>query len=142
MVWGVVEDGRLVHVKGAGVQDLESKRPVTADTLFRIASMSKAFTALGDPEAARRGEARARRAGRDLRARAGGGRYPTEDSPGSPSATCSATPAGFVTDDPWGDRQRPLPEADSPECAGVPFSRAPATAIEYSASAMRCPAAS
>src|SRR5262245_38538628 len=46
MVWGVVRDGRLTHVKGAGVQDLESKRPVTADTLFRIASMTKAFTAL------------------------------------------------------------------------------------------------
>ena len=46
MVWGMVKDGRLVHVKGAGVQDVESKRPVTADTLFRIASMTKAFTAL------------------------------------------------------------------------------------------------
>ena len=46
MVWGVVKDGRLVHAKGAGVQDIESKRPVTAETLFRIASMTKAFTAL------------------------------------------------------------------------------------------------
>src|SRR5262245_16957708 len=46
MVWGIVQDGRLVHVKGAGVQDLDNKRPVTADSLFRIASMTKAFTAL------------------------------------------------------------------------------------------------
>jgi CubicO group peptidase (beta-lactamase class C family) len=46
MVWGIVKDGRLVHVKGAGVQDIDAKRPVTADTLFRIASMTKAFTAL------------------------------------------------------------------------------------------------
>src|SRR2546426_4479196 len=46
MVWGIVQDGRLVHVKGAGVQDIDTKRPVTADTLFRIASMTKAFTAL------------------------------------------------------------------------------------------------
>ena len=36
MVWGIVKDGRLVHVKGAGVQDVEAKRPVTADTLFRM----------------------------------------------------------------------------------------------------------
>ena len=43
---GVVKDGRLVHVKGAWVQDIEAKRPVTAETLFRIASMTKAFTAL------------------------------------------------------------------------------------------------
>ena len=46
MVWGIVKDSRLVHVKGAGVQDVDTKRPVTADTLFRIASMTKSFTAL------------------------------------------------------------------------------------------------
>src|SRR3954449_486261 len=46
MVWGIVQDGRLVHVKGAGVQDIDAKRPVTPETLFRIASMTKAFTAL------------------------------------------------------------------------------------------------
>jgi CubicO group peptidase (beta-lactamase class C family) len=34
MVWGIVQDGRLVHVKGAGVQDVDTKRPVNADTLF------------------------------------------------------------------------------------------------------------
>jgi CubicO group peptidase (beta-lactamase class C family) len=37
LVYGVVMDGRLVHVKGLGIQDLESQRPVTAETLFRIA---------------------------------------------------------------------------------------------------------
>jgi len=46
MVWGVVKDGKLVHVKGAGVQNIDTRRPVTPDTLFRIASMTKAFTAL------------------------------------------------------------------------------------------------
>ena len=46
MAWAIVQDGRVIHVKGAGVQDLETKRPVTPDTLFRIASMTKAFTAL------------------------------------------------------------------------------------------------
>ncbi len=46
MVWGIVQDGRLVHVKGGGVQDIDTKRPVNQDTLFRIASMTKAFTAL------------------------------------------------------------------------------------------------
>lgn len=46
LVYGVVMQGRLVHVKGFGVQDVESKRPVNGDTLFRIASMTKSFTAL------------------------------------------------------------------------------------------------
>src|SRR3546814_15931532 len=46
MVYGVVKDGRLVYVKGIGVQNLIDKRPVTPDSLFRIASMTKDFTAL------------------------------------------------------------------------------------------------
>ena len=46
LVYGIVADGRLVHVGTFGVQDTESNRPVTADTLFRVASMTKAFTAL------------------------------------------------------------------------------------------------
>ena len=46
LVYGVVADGKLVQVKGLGVQELDSKRAVNADSLFRIASMSKAFTAL------------------------------------------------------------------------------------------------
>ena len=43
---GIVRDGRVEHVGTFGVQELDAKRPVTRTTLFRIASMSKAFTAL------------------------------------------------------------------------------------------------
>ena len=46
LVYGVVQNGKLVYVKGIGVQDLDARRPVTPDSLFRIASMTKAFTAL------------------------------------------------------------------------------------------------
>src|SRR4026209_907 len=46
IVFGIVDNGRLVHVGTFGVQDTESKRPVTAATLFRVASITKAFTAL------------------------------------------------------------------------------------------------
>ena len=46
LVYGVVADGKLVAVRGLGVQDIDTGTPVTADSLFRIASMSKAFTAL------------------------------------------------------------------------------------------------
>jgi CubicO group peptidase (beta-lactamase class C family) len=42
--------------------------------------------------------------------------------------------AGLVTDDPWGDRQTPLPEDEFTQLlrGGVPFSRPPGTAMEYS----------
>ena len=47
MVYGVVNDGRLVHVKGAAACRTSRRSGRSrADTLFRIASMTKAFTAL------------------------------------------------------------------------------------------------
>jgi len=46
MVWGVVIDGKLVHVQSTGVRNRTTKEPVTPDTVFRIASMTKSFTTL------------------------------------------------------------------------------------------------
>ncbi|MFD0798415.1 serine hydrolase [Maribacter chungangensis] len=41
---GIVKDGQIVHVKGYGLNSIDSKKAVTADTPFGIASNSKAFT--------------------------------------------------------------------------------------------------
>ena len=41
LVYGIVSNGKLIHVRGIGVQDLESKRSVTADTLFRTGKHGK-----------------------------------------------------------------------------------------------------
>jgi CubicO group peptidase (beta-lactamase class C family) len=43
---GVVRDGRLAFFHGHGAADIPSARPVTADTVFRIASITKTFTAV------------------------------------------------------------------------------------------------
>lgn len=43
---GVVSDQQLVWAKGFGFADVASKRPMTAQTKFRIASNSKLFTAI------------------------------------------------------------------------------------------------
>lgn len=42
---GVVKDGKLVHAKGYGVRSIETKEKVDENTLFGIASNSKAYTA-------------------------------------------------------------------------------------------------
>ncbi|MGB5165968.1 MAG: serine hydrolase [Woeseiaceae bacterium] len=42
---GVVKDGVVVHAKGYGVLEIGQDAPVDLETLFRIASTSKAFTA-------------------------------------------------------------------------------------------------
>ncbi|MBO0952296.1 serine hydrolase [Fibrella forsythiae] len=41
----VVKDGKVVHAKGYGVRSLKTRQPVDENTLFGIASNSKAFTA-------------------------------------------------------------------------------------------------
>jgi len=41
----VIKDGKVIHSKGYGVRSLNSKLPVDENTLFGIASNSKAFTA-------------------------------------------------------------------------------------------------
>ena len=134
LVYGVVIDGRLVHVKAMGVQDLQTKRPVTADTLFRIASMTKSFTALSILKLRDEGRLSLDASAETYLPEIRNWRYPTEDSPRIRVRDLLTHTAGFVTDDPWGDRQTPLPEADFTRLLleGVPFTRPPGTAMEYS----------
>ncbi len=42
----VVQDGKTVFERNAGLADRESRTPVTADTRFRLGSMNKMFTAV------------------------------------------------------------------------------------------------
>jgi CubicO group peptidase (beta-lactamase class C family) len=42
----IARDGKTVHQRAYGMQDIESARPMTADAIFRIASMSKAVTSV------------------------------------------------------------------------------------------------
>jgi len=42
----VIKDGKVIHSKGYGVRSLKTNQPVTENTLFGIASNSKAFTAV------------------------------------------------------------------------------------------------
>lgn len=134
LVYGIVANGRLVHVKAFGVQDTTSRKPLTADSLFRVASMTKTFTALAILRLRDQGElsldAPAEKYVPELRS----WQYPTTDSPPVRVRDLLTHTAGFITDDPWADRQTPLPEADFTLLLqhGVPFNRTPGIAFEYS----------
>lgn len=134
MVYGIVKDGKLAYVKGIGVQDLTEKRPVTPDTLFRIASMTKAFTALSILKLRDDGKLRLDDLAEQYIPEMKNWTYPTMDSPRIRVRDLLQHVGGFVTDDPWGDRQTPMPEPEFAKLlkAGVPFSRTPQTQHEYS----------
>ena len=134
LVYGIVREGRLVHVRGIGAQDVDAKRPISPDSLFRIASMSKAFTALAILKLRDQGrivlDAPAETYVPELK----GWRYPTTDSPRITVRNLLTHSAGFVEDNPWGDRQQVLPEEDFTALlrTGPPLARAPGLAMEYS----------
>lgn len=134
MVYGVVKDGRLAYVKGIGVQNIDDKRTVTPDSLFRIASMTKAFTALSILKLRDDGKLRLDDLAEQYVPEMRGWTYPTKDSPRIRVRDLLQHVGGFVTDDPWGDRQQVLPQAEFTKmiAAGVPFSRVPQSQHEYS----------
>ncbi len=134
MIWGVVIDGKLAHLGTYGVRDRASQAPVTPDTAFRIASMTKSFTALAVlklrddgrlslddpvsrfiPEFARM-------------------ELPTGDTPPLTIRQLLSHSAGFPEDNPWGDQQLSATDAmmDAWLARGIPFSTPPGTRYEYS----------
>ena len=134
VVYGVVKDGKLAYVKGLGVQNIADKRPVTPDSLFRIASMTKAFTALSILKLRDDGKLRLDDLAEQYVPEMKGWTYPTKDSPRIRVRDLLQHVGGFVTDDPWGDRQQVLPQDAFTKmiAAGVPFSRVPQSQHEYS----------
>jgi D-alanyl-D-alanine-carboxypeptidase/D-alanyl-D-alanine-endopeptidase len=134
LVYGIVVDGQLVSVKGLGVQDVVANRPVTADSRFRIASMSKAFTALAILKLRDAGKLSLDAPAEAYVPEMRGWTYPTADSRKIRVRDLLNHVAGFVTDDPWGDRHQPISEAEFSAMlkAGVPFARSPGIAMDYS----------
>ncbi len=134
LVAGIVQDGRLAHVTPLGLADIEGGRKVGPDTAFRIASMTKNMTALAILALRDRGL---------LALDAPLGEYLPQFA-SVPAATSDSPPvslrhllthtAGFVTDDPWGDRVLGMTpaELDSLIATGALFARPPGLAFEYS----------
>jgi CubicO group peptidase (beta-lactamase class C family) len=134
LVYGVVQGGKLAYVKPMGIQDISEKRAVTPDTRFRIASMTKAFTALAILQLRDKGKLSLDDLAEKHVPEMRGWVYPTSDSPRIRIRDLLHHVGGMVTDDPWGDRQQVLTEAEFTAMIkrGVPFSRVPQQAHEYS----------
>jgi CubicO group peptidase (beta-lactamase class C family) len=134
LVYGIMLDGRLVHSAALGLAHVAQKTPVTTETGFRIASMTKSFTALAiyhlrdagrlaltDPLTKHLPEFRSIT-------------LPTTDSAPITLLQLLTMSAGLPQDDPWGDRQLAITPAAFTDFlrGGLSFSSPPGTAYEYS----------
>jgi CubicO group peptidase (beta-lactamase class C family) len=134
VAWGVVADGALALSGGVGTLRAGEDRRPDSDSVFRIASMTKSFTAaavlalrdagslgLDDPVGAHVPDLA------DLA-------LPTADSPALTLRHLLTMSGGLPTDDAWGDRQQGL--ADDAFGAflrdGLSFAWVPGTTFEYS----------
>lgn len=131
---GIVQDGKLVHTADVGLADIESVRPVTATTRFRIASMTKNMTCLAILTLRDRGLLRLDAPLSDYVPQFASVAPATLDSGPVTLRHLMTHTAGFVTDDPWGDRVLGMTsgELDALIATGTLFARPSGIAFEYS----------
>src|SRR5262245_1922255 len=109
IAWGVIRGGELVHAGGAGtIRDGEDRTP-DADSIFRIASMTKSFTAATLLTLRDEGRLRLDDEVATYVPQLAGWRHPAADAPAITIRHLLTMTTGLPTDDPWGDRQQGLP---------------------------------
>ena len=134
LAYGVIDGGELVHSGGRGERWLGGPIP-DAGTVFRIASMTKSFTATMVLILRDRGALRLDDLAVDYVPELAGLELPTPDSPPISIRHLLTMTAGFPTDDPWGDRQQGLDPAVFARLLADGAIRpawAPGTKFEYS----------
>jgi CubicO group peptidase (beta-lactamase class C family) len=134
LIWGVVIDGRLAHVASAGVRDRASNAAITPDTAFRIASMTKSFTALAILQLRDDGKLSLEDPVSQFIPEFARMLLPTRDTPPLRIRQLLSHSAGFPEDNPWGDQQLSATDEalDKWLRAGIPFATPPGTRYEYS----------
>lgn len=133
IAFGLMHDGKLIYSSGLGESVIGSGSQPTSDTVFRIASMTKSFTAKAILLLRDRGL---------LQLDTSITTYlPWTATIGLPVDSAPITirnlltmGAGLPYDDPWGDRQESLPVSDFDEIVkkGLAFNRKVNTGFEYS----------
>lgn len=134
LVYGVMLDDQLVHVRAIGLAQVEKKIPASVDVRFRIASMTKSFTAMAILRLRDAGKLSLDDRVEKFIPEFRGASPPTSDSPAITLRHLLTMTPGFPEDNPWGDRQlaRRVEELKSFVRGGVSYSNAPGVAFEYS----------
>jgi CubicO group peptidase (beta-lactamase class C family) len=131
--YGVVVDGELVVKGSGGYINIATHTPATTQSYFRIASMSKSFTAMSILQLRDAGKLRLDDPVSLYIPEMKGQRL-TADAPAITIRNLMNHAAGFPEDNPWGDRQLEKKETDLLALIkkGISFSQDPGLGYEYS----------
>jgi CubicO group peptidase (beta-lactamase class C family) len=134
VAWGVMLEGRLALSGGTGTLTIGRTEAPAATSVFRIASMTKSFTAAAVLWLRDCGQLRLDLPIADLVPELASVRPPTTDSPRVTVRHLLSMASGLGADDAWGDRHLDMTPADldASVAAGTGFALAPGTAYEYS----------
>ena len=134
VAYGVVVDNELVLASATGVMNIEEDLPASTNSAFRIASMSKSFTAMAIVKLRDEGKLSLSDPASKYIQEMAEMEYLTSDAPEITIRNLLTMTAGFPEDNPWGDRQ--LDESDDMLLdlmrSGPTFSNPPSFAYEYS----------
>ncbi|MEX2088649.1 MAG: serine hydrolase domain-containing protein, partial [Bacteroidota bacterium] len=103
--YGVMLDGKLLYTGGFGFSNLADKIPANTKSLFRIASMSKSFTALAILQLRDEGKLSLDDPASKYLPAMSKLTHLTTDAPAITIRHLLTHSAGFPEDNPWGDRQ-------------------------------------
>jgi CubicO group peptidase (beta-lactamase class C family) len=134
IAFGVIVDGKLAFFGSAGYTDIGKKTPVSSSSLFRIASMSKSFTAMAILKLRDDGKLRLDDPAHLYLPELRNLKYPTADSTPITIRQLLTHGAGFPEDNPWGDRQLADTDKELYELIAnqISFSNPPGMVYEYS----------
>ncbi len=134
VAWGIVVDDELVVADAYGLANRAENIPATTSSVFRIASMTKSFTAMAILKLRDEGKLSLHDPATEYIPEAENLEYLTSDAPAITIENLLTMAAGFPEDNPWGDRQLDEPEQMLLDLLQqVPaFSNVPAYEFEYS----------
>lgn len=134
VAYGIVVDDSLVLASASGVLNLESERPASITSAFRIASMTKSFTAMAILKLRDEGKLSLTDPAEKYVSEMRNLEYLTSDSPVITIENLLTMTAGFPEDNPWGDRQLSEPNGmlTGMMLEGVSFSNPASLQYEYS----------
>ncbi|RYY61556.1 MAG: class A beta-lactamase-related serine hydrolase, partial [Chitinophagaceae bacterium] len=105
LVFGVMVDGQLIYKGEYGYLDMDKKIPARSSSLFRIASMTKSFTAMAILKLRDEGKLQLDDPAERYIPEMKSFKYPTADGGLITIRQLLTHGAGFPEDNPWGDRQ-------------------------------------